>query len=284
MPRRRPPRASAVPPPAARASWRPAPQHHFEQKWPPRARRLKSFRHRVLARYAGSDLHAGSVGPTFKAVSTACDAAACGTREGAAPPSSPSGMPTQECKPASVSTKSFETSARRAAREGGRAGTRTPKEPPEKWESENRYGRVAGLGRGSGMWRNRLPSWQGPPEAAHAARSFALSDRDFLAMRSGAWAHDHWQEGGAASQTAATPAGSARLDAHSPSLCFLAVTRLPCALCPALSALPVPRKPMCIPFIFVCGEQEQTKSLGQARYCSNCGTKASCLQNQQAGM
>ena len=30
---------------------------------------------------------------------------------------------------------------------------------------------------------------------------------------------------------------------------------------------------MCIPFIFVCGETERTKALGQARFCANCGTK-----------
>lgn len=30
---------------------------------------------------------------------------------------------------------------------------------------------------------------------------------------------------------------------------------------------------MCIPIFFVCGEQESTKPLGQARFCANCGTK-----------
>lgn len=30
---------------------------------------------------------------------------------------------------------------------------------------------------------------------------------------------------------------------------------------------------MCIPFIFVCGEQERVKPLGEARFCANCATK-----------
>ncbi|KAI3424146.1 hypothetical protein D9Q98_009506 [Chlorella vulgaris] len=30
---------------------------------------------------------------------------------------------------------------------------------------------------------------------------------------------------------------------------------------------------MCIPFLFVCGEHQTTKKLGQARFCANCSTK-----------
>ena len=48
---------------------------------------------------------------------------------------------------------------------------------------------------------------------------------------------------------------------------------LPARFC---SCLPATAPARMIPFIAVCGQQERTKPLGQARYCVACGTQARC--------
>ena len=68
---------------------------------------------------------------------------------------------------------------------------------------------------------------------------------------------------------------AARAAARCP-LPFLAPPELS-SLFQRVSHVALQQPPMCIPFIFVCGEEERVKSLGQALYCANCGTKVTTV-------